>query len=260
MWFHSGVIVLILMLVATLVVGWSPKELPSNDHNAIARGDFVKQLACGIICTRLISVEPCHAVESRNDPGTSFESMLQKSLTPSTADTPQISLPNLSTDRASSRASKIPPPTIIQALVDLSNPQLRPLYTDVLVIQVYTAESEVLMGGAKIPMSKIRKFPVQLALTPENAIAKDSWIQASKQGDFIVKASICPEASWEDPQTLCGLSPTNKAFKPLYSFQGNGLSKLLTKLPGMDEGFVQSTGGIRAPTSLKLEPLSDDIQ
>jgi hypothetical protein len=215
-----------------------------------------------------------------------FQAQLQKSLRPATDERPAIALPdtfrnttpnkNGSTGSSSSSSSPttntLPPPTTIQALIALTNPQIRPSPGDLLVIQVYSSssssntnagggmslsnnsnidkqEQRLLLGGAKVPVARIR-FPVQIQLTTQNAIDKSAWEQFASSQDLWIAARIVPGNSNDNNND----DSTSSSSSPPSLFEALGISKFLTSLPGLDSDTIQSLGqtGIRTPASLTL--------
>lgn len=212
--------------------------------------DDVKQLnssPTNLFLASLMSLSivfPSHAIDIQTENSGDWQRGLQSSLQAPTTDQPQIPLPYPSSNMGNK--PNIPPSSQVQALVSFQNPKIeRPPITDsVLILQVFDkrpAEGGVSMGGAKIPVSKVR-FPVSVSLGLKNAKVQEQWERVSSKQDLWVQAMICDQAS----KLPCSSN------QQLY--RGEGLSKLLNELPG-----YSSTNGetmqpfIRVPASLILE-------
>lgn len=152
---------------------------------------------------------------------------LQSTLAAPTQDRPQIQLPmNLQ------QRDKDSP--ILEALLYLGDPQVRPGPLDTIVITVRDAESGVPLAGAKLPVSKAR-FPVQLRLYKQNVLVQppEAWDRAQ---DVTVRAVVCP----------CGtVIPCSEND---ITMRAEGISKLVRNLPGLPEKGV----GVRAGAALRL--------
>merc|ERR1712029_1214720 len=97
-----------------------------------------------------------------------------------------------------------------------------------------------ILAGAKFPVSSVR-FPFFFQMYEENLLmsrtgVRDSWESVVDTGDVIMRASICPSDSITYP---CKEEYTKK--------HAEGVAKLITNLPGLNEGEK-----IRAPASLAL--------
>lgn len=174
-----------------------------------------------------------------------LEERVQSMLKAPTEDRPQIPLPS-SGGNSKFRSSAISKANDkVKALISLSNPQKdRPYANDVLVVQVWDSEQRsLLLGGAKIPVAKIRSFPVMIQLGPPNAKVLD-WTERTSRADLWIEATICPE----DSSSSC--SPDEQRFV------ATGLSKLLTQqqLPGIGD-----EEGIRVPASLALTMTGNQV-
>ena len=95
----------------------------------------------------------------------------------------------------------------------------------------------------KIKLSSVR-FPFSFEMYDANLLTnragvKDAWESVAKTGDVILRASICPSDASTFP---CDEKETKKS--------AEGVAKLITNLPGLEEGAV-----IRAPASLALQEL-----
>jgi hypothetical protein len=234
-----AILIPFFVMVMMSVDAWQPQHLPSNLPNLFIESILEKTCSASkLVTTGLLmgalcfaSPSPSQALASVDDHD--WQQTLQSSLRSPTEDRPQIRLPSDGT-------KELPSPTTVGALISLANPQLRPLASDILVIQIYDSnEQTVLLGGAKIPVAKIR-FPIQIKLGSQNAAkatvaVADDWNRLSSTQDLWIDASICPEDT-----APCSASEQR--------FQAAGVSKLLQQLPGMDE----SISGIRVPASLPL--------
>lgn len=126
---------------------------------------------------------------------------------------------------------------ILQGLIYVDRSDSRPSFADTLVITAGSSERpDDVLAGAKIPVTMAR-FPMQFSMYQAN-IAKgkeDLWSKAM-DGDIIVTARVCPEAS-----TL----PCKDAES---TYKAKGISKVIRNLPGMDEGTL-----VRTAISLPLK-------
>jgi hypothetical protein len=125
---------------------------------------------------------------------------------------------------------------ILEALLYLGDPQVRPGPLDTIVITVRDAESGVPLAGAKLPVSKAR-FPVQLRLYKQNVLVQppeeEAWDRAQ---DVTVRAVVCPYG------TVIPCSEND------ITMRAEGISKLVRNLPGLPEKGV----GVRAGAALRL--------
>jgi hypothetical protein len=231
-----GLFALCCFSATSSVHGWQPLSLLPKKwtHNRIEASlvEFsspAKVLATGMMLVGVLCVSSPALADD-------WQEGWQSSLRAPTEDQPQILLPKDSN-------KSLPSPTTVQALISLANPQLRPVASDVLVIQIYdeswdqqTTSQQLLLGGAKIPVAKIR-FPMKVQLGPQNAKVIDDWNRLASSQDLWIVASVCPEGN-----APCSASEQR--------FETSGISKLLKQLPGMDES---TTGvGLRVPASLAL--------
>ena len=184
----------------------------------------------------------------------SLSDEILQSLRPATTQRPAISL---SSPGIKDPTPVLPSPTIISALVNVQNPQIRPSPGELLVIQVWAAPPSdglhtkgSLLGGAKIPVSLIR-FPVQIQLTVDNALLdrKDSWTDFATRADLYLTATVCATSADERVESNHDTSrPSICAKEP--SFEAMGVSKLLTELPGLEKASIPY--GVRPPATLNL--------
>ena len=198
----------------------------------------------------LSSAQPQQDHSSSNS--LTLEQQLRQSISPPTAERPQILLPSSAINSNTG---------VVQGLVFLAHPEenRRPLASDILVLQVWNEPRTVLLGGAKIPVSRLR-FPMQFQMTSANAIISSSttgsstsssstgtppssaramWNQAVQEEDLVwIDASICPADASVLP------CPTSELV-----YSGVGGSKLIQNLPGQMSG---SNGGIRSAASVPL--------
>lgn len=206
---------LILFVSLTRTEGWSP-------------GYFLQSAAVGLT----LAISPIDSTGStlRTPPAT-FEERIQQSLKPASDDKPQIMIPSNLLPTESST-----PRTLVQGLVYLANPQIRPGPLDTLILTVrdYNHPDEVL-AGAKLPISRVR-FPLAFSMFDKNILPQKKELWDQVKGDLLVKVNICPA-----PLPL----PCTDGES---SMKAQGISKLIKDLPGMDKG-VQ----IRAGASLRLE-------
>lgn len=148
---------------------------------------------------------------------------LQSTLVAPTQHQPQIQIPgNLQQDKNS---------PILEALLYLADPQIRPGPLDTIVITVRDIKSGIL-AGAKIPVSRAR-FPVQLRLYRQNLLQPASWDRAE---DVTVRAVVCPAGT----AIPCPESDI--------TMQAEGISKLVRNFPGLPEGVE-----VRAGAALPLK-------
>lgn len=148
---------------------------------------------------------------------------LQSTLAAPTQDRPQIQIPgNLQQDKDS---------PILEALLYLGDPQIRPGPLDTIVITVRDNKSGIL-AGAKIPVSNAR-FPVQLRLYRQNLVQPEAWDRAE---DVTVRAVVCPAGT----AIPCSESDI--------TMQAEGISKLVRNFPGLPEGVE-----VRAGAALPLK-------
>jgi hypothetical protein len=159
----------------------------------------------------------------QQQPGTPGQD-LQSSLATPTQDRPQIKLPgNLRQDKDSS---------VLEALLYLGDPQVRPGPLDTIVITVRDSRSGILLAGAKLPVQKTR-LPVQLRLYKQNVVQPEAWDRAE---DVTVRAVVCPDG------TVIPCSESD------ITMQAEGISKIVRNLPGLPEGM-----GVRAGAALPLK-------
>ena len=127
-----------------------------------------------------------------------------------------------------------------------SGPQVKQqldYYSDILVLTAVSATQPdgPELAGAKFPVSSVR-FPFSFEMYDANLLTnragvKDAWESVAKTGDVILRASICPSDASTFP---CDEKETKKS--------AEGIAKLITNLPGLEEGAA-----IRAPASLALQ-------
>lgn len=162
---------------------------------------------------------------------TNLEERIQQSLRPASDDKPQIMIPsNLLPAETST------PRPLVQGLVYLANPQIRPGPLDTLILTVRDYNHpDVVLAGAKLPISKVR-FSFEFSMFDKNILPQKKELWDQVEGDLLVKVNVCP-ASLALPCTD-GES----------SMKAQGISKLIKDLPGMDKGIQ-----IRAGASLRLE-------
>lgn len=128
-------------------------------------------------------------------------------------------------------------PILLQGLVYVDRPDSRPSFADTLVITAGSAERpDEILAGAKIPVTMAR-FPMQFSMYQANiARGKEELWSKAMDGDIIVTARVCPEAS---------VLPCNDAES---TYKAKGISKIIRNLPGMDEGTT-----VRTAISLPLK-------
>lgn len=134
-----------------------------------------------------------------------------------------------------SASAKVPAGNEVTQQVDYFN--------DVLILTAVSASQPggPVLAGAKLPVSSIR-FPFSFQMYEENLLSsrpgvREAWEGAVNTGDIILRASICPRDSSSFP---CDDMERKK--------YAEGVAKLITKLPGLNEG-----DSIRAPASLALQ-------
>lgn len=155
---------------------------------------------------------------------------LMRSLKAPTDDTPQIVMPSRQADGSKNTNDANAP--LVQGLVYMSNPrQERPDISDVLILTVRDVDKETVLAGAKIPVSRLR-LPLSFSMYDKNVLP--GQILNGQTGDLIVNAKICPST------TLCSEEEA--------SFQATGIAKVITNLPGLDDGTT-----MRAAASLGLK-------
>jgi hypothetical protein len=276
-----------------LAVAWN--QLPPNDHSSLSPprptrkaflSGFLAVASAGLTTTCGLLAPPLPVLafdsvsvsvsDSTSSDDNDFQAELKRSLRPPTDERPPISLPadafRTTTDqnnksRGPSMNNNIPPPTTIQALIALTNPQIRPSPGDVLVIQVYDGPDDgnnrprLLLGGAKVPVARIR-FPVQIQLTTQNAAIPAAIPAAAAAASLQKSKSKWEElASSQDLWIVASINHKNDNDNDdgSYStFYAAGISKFLTSLPGLDAETLQSLGqsGIRTPASLTLSSVA----
>jgi len=237
----------------THVQAWQPPptKIQNPFHELVSEVKMIPAL----ILASAIALSPLPAKSA--DRMINSDTRVSNSLKAPTEERPQIKFsPEL---LRGNNGLTIPPSDLIQSLVSLADPQLRPGPSDTLVLQIWDHNPNTkgaFMGGAKIPVAKLR-FPVLLQVGPENAVLNtmDSWKKKTSEMDIFVRATICPESAViKDPNVPCG-----QGVEPL--FQGLGASKLLFELPGIDsEVFAEAmeakgaaNGGIRVPAAVTLK-------
>jgi hypothetical protein len=126
---------------------------------------------------------------------------------------------------------------ILQGLVYVDRPDSRPSFADTLVITAGSAERpDEILAGAKIPVPMAR-FPMQFSMYQANiARGKEELWSKAMDGDIIVTARVCPEAS---------ALPCNDAES---TYKAKGISKIIRNLPGMEDGTT-----VRTAISLPLK-------
>jgi len=127
-----------------------------------------------------------------------------------------------------------------------SGPQVKQqldYYSDVLVLTAVSATQPEgpILAGAKFPVSSVR-FPFSFQMYKENLLTKkngvqETWDSVANTEDVILRATICPSDASKYP---CEKDETKKS--------AEGIAKLISNLPGLEEGKV-----IRAPASLALQ-------
>jgi hypothetical protein len=199
---------LVLLLLPQASVGWLP----------VVWKQFQATTAAFVLTATLLGSPPI-----QQQPGTPGQD-LQSTLAAPTQDRPQIQLPgNLQQDK------EYP---ILEALLYLGDPQVRPGPLDTIVITVRDSKSGMSLAGAKLPVQKTR-FPVQLRLYQQNVVQSEAWDHAE---DVTVRAVVCPAG------TVIPCSESD------VSMQAEGISKLVRNLPGLPEGM-----GVRAGAALPLK-------
>ena len=131
-------------------------------------------------------------------------------------------------------------------LISLASPngELRPRATDFLLITFRTvSQPNVVLGGARIPVSKASRFPLAFRLFPRNILPDqlETWNKLltmsndGEGGDLLVQVLVCPEDN-----TSCS--------EPESRMRSQGVAKLIRNLPGQLQDQT-----IRAPVALRLE-------
>lgn len=175
------------------------------------------------LAATLLGSPPMH----QQTPGTPGQD-LQSALAAPTQDRPQIQLPMNLQQQQQDKDSPI-----LEALLYLGDPQVRPGPLDTIVISVCDAESGMPLAGAKLPVYKAR-FPVQLRLYKQNVLVQpEAWDRAQ---DVTVRAVVCPDG------TVIPCSEND------ITMRAEGISKLVRNLPGLPEGM-----GVRAGAALRLQ-------
>ena len=207
------------------------------------------------------------AVAAASPPALSTEQLLKQSLQPATEDRPAIPLPGKNSNSVSNMNTNV-----VQGLVYVAKPSSSSIApTDTLVLQVLGIEKSsggggtngdagdgslkeitlssppTVLAGAKIPVSKIPKFPFRFTLTESNYAAsqQDSWKNALSTKDLLLRATICPDES-----------PCNETNEQTY--EALGIAKLLNFQQPQQGQQPQQLGSvsIRAPVSLPLTPVN----
>jgi hypothetical protein len=220
---------------------------PSTELSLPVKPSLAFIAAWGVASISMVLPAPAFA---ENALQSTWQTDLQSSLSQPTSDMPRIPLPTGSTSPGIATPSSMPPPWRVQALLSLQNPKSdRPVTSDMLILQVFdqppsiAAKDSVALGGAKIPVAKLR-FPVSVTLGLENAKQPKEWKGLASKQDLWIQASICNENASKFP---CG--PEEQ------SYIASGISKLLNQLPNGNEGKVGDGLVIRVPASLILEKL-----
>ena len=251
---------------------FEPEETRENRFfKALAASAIIFCLTDGVQpppCFATTSVTKVYALSTQADPTnkllwyTSFmtasditesdEYINKLGLTPATEARPQIIYNGNSKPSTNSKNQRTP---LLQGLVYFPEQQekresAQPLdyYNDVLVLTAIPAESKsdnpIILAGAKLPVSSVR-FPFIFKMYAENLLlnrlgVKDVWFGTdSKAGqqDVLVEARICPSDAASFP---CGKGEAKK--------YAAGIAKLITNLPGLEEGEV-----VRASAALPLQ-------
>lgn len=153
-------------------------------------------------------------------------------------------------------------------MIGLANPQSRPNPSDTLFIRVYKDKTaQELLGGAKIPVNKIRRFPLQLQLTPSNIAINPQreleWKELANQQEFFVQVTVESSSSTTSTATEEGVvvssSDNDKESSIVKSeivLEASSESIVLSQLPGLDANDWKTLGqsGIRPPLTLTLRP------
>ena len=260
---HSHVVCSILALLSAISCGdaWTTYKVSStvNGHPAVKPGDgrsnagklwrhvkstvlqraFVASLLGGTV---FLPVGPADAALG-GDPVTD----LSAGLSEATEYQPQIKFsgnrPNQGPTPRGSQALQVLPQKsggaspILQGLIYVDRSDSRPSFADTLVITAGSSERpDDILAGAKIPVTMAR-FPMQFSMYQANIARgkEDLWSKAM-DGDIIVTARVCPEAS---------ALPCNDAES---TYKAKGISKVIRNLPGMDEDTL-----VRTAISLPLK-------
>ena len=227
-----------------LVLSWQPQHHPKYRNTISEASHIIAQNAAAIILAAVcFTTMPSAAIA--DTPMSISEQIQGMGLQQPTEDRPQIQIPSSARSNFESKRDS----TLVQALVSLSNPQnSRPLGSDFLVVQVFDDDdslTRLLLGGAKIPVAKIR-FPIVVQLGPDNSkVPVEDWNRLVPNIENLwIEASICPEESSSIP------CPSNEQH-----LESKGVSKLLRQLPGLggDSTSTVIEGGIRVPASLPLK-------
>ena len=237
-----------LLAVASCGNAWSPisgdqgsfagtKNLWSQDVKlSIIHSAFVASVLGG---TLFLPLGPAIADVTATD--------VSAGLSAATEYQPQIKFsgnrPNQGPSARGSQALQVLPqkggesPILLQGLVYVDRPDSRPSFADTLVITAGSAERpDEILAGAKIPVTMAR-FPMQFSMYQANiARGKEELWSKAMDGDIIVTARVCPEAS---------ALPCNDAES---TYKAKGISKIIRNLPGMDEGTT-----VRTAISLPLK-------
>ena len=132
---------------------------------------------------------------------------IQSQLKAPTEDKPQITLPPSIKKQSSTFNNKVAQQPILRGFVYLSNDDdvyKINAYESTLVITAQQTQNGDVFLGAKIPMSNIRKFPMQFNLYSNNILQKDEQqkeliYDAIRNDDLFMKAVICPSDSVKFP-------------------------------------------------------------
>lgn len=230
-------------VVATAWIGgmalFAPlRQLPNNDVHA-GSSFWQPPIAVAAVVDALSSSSPSSGIMD--------EEQLKQSLKPATSEQPQIMLPTGS----SVPAEKQP---IVEGLISLANPtsELRPMSTDTMVVTFTTfSKPDVVLGGARIPVSRAARFPLAFRMFPKNLVKTSSsggdnqkqqkqtpldWNSMdASQEDLLVQVLVCPE---NNPK--CTESESR--------MKSQAVAKLIRNLPGQLQDQT-----IRAPAALRLQ-------
>jgi len=248
----------------------SPKKIQSLSNTLISTlllpilllthctNDHISNIASAEEVSPALSSESLYKNTNKNEvitppPSNALFSLkdIQSQLKAPTEDQPQITLPpsmkkqSLNDKLSSSFTNKVAEQPIVKGFVYLSNDDdvyKINAYESTLVITAQQKQNGDVILGAKIPMAKIRKFPMQFNLYSSNVIQKDEQqkeliYDAIRNDDLFMKALICPSDSVKFP---CGDEDSIG--------MGKGISKIVRNLPGMEKDDT-----IRAPASMKIE-------
>ena len=144
----------------------------------------------------------------------------------------------------------------------------RPTASDVIILTVRTAElPDVVIGGAKIPVSRMGNSSVRFQMTSKNALRSTAatnksspaaiWDHAMTTSDLIVQAVVCDRDSVVSASKDADLTAVIAACRTIDGsppITAVGVAKLVRWQPSSNDPSLSSTlAVIRAPVALPLE-------